>query len=72
MNSLFSTPEAEAWCRWFGYEDYLSLCERIAHKAVAQRTYETLCEAFEAQYEEDMHGVVGGDSVDDFFVEDLG
>lgn len=72
MTSIFSTPEAEAWCRGFGHEDYLILCERIAHKAVAQRTYEILCEAFEAQYEEDCLQAGCVDSFEDVCVEDLG
>jgi len=50
IKSIWSTPEAEAWCRDFDYENYLIRHSKhldCTSKPVQETTYKLLCQAFE-------------------------
>lgn len=58
MDSIWKTPECEAWCRDFDYEDYLRYfssngpCD--GHVPFSEEGYKTLCGVFEDNMEEGM------------------
>ncbi len=71
MNSLWSTPECDAWSKGFCYNEYLTMYEKIdsAVLPVSVTTYLKLCEAFNCQMEGDMEGNCGvyGDGTESEF-----
>lgn len=68
--NIWSTLEAEAWCRGFDYENYHALCVRMSLTALGEKAYNILCEAFQTQLEEDMEDS-GLDSFDEIDWEGL-
>lgn len=54
IKSLWSTAEAESWARDLGYEGYVEMCTILGVKSIGLNAYRLLCQAFEAQYEEEM------------------
>jgi hypothetical protein len=55
MHNFWSTPEACAWARDLGYNDYKHLHEYMMaeHKVLSQQAYEALCSIMHEEMERD-------------------
>ena len=51
--SIWSTVEAEAWSRGFRYEDYVNLHYKNSTNALTEKSYQLICQAFDADLEKD-------------------
>jgi len=47
IKSIWSTPEAEAWSRGFGYEDYLRLCSLDGTSPLSKSAFDQVGYVFE-------------------------
>lgn len=55
IESIWSTPEAEAWARGFSYTGYLGIQSYITPDSapVSEVMYKELCDVFEKELERD-------------------
>ena len=56
INSIWSSPEAEAWARGFRYHDYLHIHQQmgVEAKTFSEEGYRAICAVFEDEMVRDI------------------